>query len=425
MKKLILIIISLVICVFAANADSMTKVSNLNNGYRTFSGFSFDSYKPSDIGLEQKVNAEIQKVIADDKTAERTSKYAIVGHSQGGVRALAYAKMLKEQNPEEYKRLNAVITVSGIDKGLKALNGGFSPFLSRFNEDVGILKDGVVGVISAAPVLSSIAIGAGAIALCKNADEIKAKLIEFSPILNYVGCAVAGGTENELKELYDMMPKSSFINKNVAQTEEVKYKVQTGTEKVWYWTYKKVLGIKIYYFTYRNEPVYKTMTAYKDVPLFDSNLPVGYIVGADNNTIAMSGKENEIRKGVEWSKTAFRAAQAIHIAKCIGVVGLLTGSVKFAADCDDAAKWLDDVDGQICDLLGSDDNDGLVAKESQYYPKTFYNPLTKKTENVHTKVLGDEENGYIEHKEYNHMNIDPSKNTTIQDEIKRLLKKVN
>ena len=426
MKKYFLIITALLFCVIYANADSdadsLVRISGLYPGdYRIMSGFEFKEYEPSSIGLETKVNAEIAEVISKDKKANNTKPYAIVGHSQGGVRALAYAKMLKEQNPEEYKRLNAVITVSGIDRGLKALDGGFAPFLSRFNEDVCILKDGVVGIIDAAPILSAIGITAGAIALCVNSNEIKEKLKEFSPIMNYVGCAVAGGTEQQLKEIYDMMPKSSFINKNVAKTQAVKYKVQTGTKKVWYWDYKKVLGVKIYYYTYRNEPVYKTMTAYKDVPLFDSNLPVGYIVGGDNNTLGMAPNESQIREGVKWSKVAFRTAQAIHIARCVGVAGLFTGSVKFASDCENAANWLDDVDGQICDLLGSDENDGLVAKESQYYPKTFYNPKTKKEEVLHTEVLGDEECGYIEHKEYNHENINPETNETIQNEIVKLL----
>ncbi len=429
MKKYFLIITALLFCVIYANADSdadsLVNISGLYPGnYRILYGFDFERYEPSSIGLETKVNAEIAKVISDDKKANYTKPYAIVGHSQGGVRALAYAKMLKEQNPEEYNRLKAVITVSGIDKGLKALNGGFSPFLSRFNEDVCILKDGVIGVIDAAPVLSTIALGVGAIALCKNSNEIKAKLTEFSPIINYVSCAVSGGTESQLKEIYDMMPKSSFINKNVAKTQAVKYKVQTGTKKVWYWDYKKVLGVKIYYYTYRNEPVYKTMTAYKDVPLFDSNLPVAYIVGADNNTLGMADNESQIREGVKWSKVAFRTAQAIHIARCCGVIGLFTGSVKFASDCDNAAKWLDDVDGQICDLLGSDYNDGLVAKESQYYPQTFYNPKTGKTENVHTRVLDINGAGYIEHKEYNHKNIAPGDNPRIQNEIIWLLESI-
>ena len=38
---------------------------------------------------------------------------------------------------------------------------------------------------------------------------------------------------------------------------------------------------------------------------------------------------------------------------------------------------------------GSDENDGLVAKESQFYPKTFYNPATKQTSVVHLNVLSE------------------------------------
>ena len=46
------------------------------------------------------------------------------------------------------------------------------------------------------------------------------------------------------------------------------------------------------------------------------------------------------------------------------------------------------------DLKGSSENDGLVAKESQFYPKKFYNPATSKYEEVHSKVLGKTPEGY-------------------------------
>ena len=47
------------------------------------------------------------------------------------------------------------------------------------------------------------------------------------------------------------------------------------------------------------------------------------------------------------------------------------------------------------DLVGSSEHDGLVAKESQFYPKKIYNPDTKQEEEVHSNVLGEDDKGYV------------------------------
>lgn len=140
-------------CVFMSSFlfsdDLAGKVGNLKNGYRLFEGFDFSNYKPSPIGVDARVKAEVNHVIAQDKAAGKSGTYGIVGHSQGGLRVLAYATELKKQNKKEYDRLDAVITVSGIDKGLKALSGGFPSVKSRLMSDVNTLLGGfrsMVGV---------------------------------------------------------------------------------------------------------------------------------------------------------------------------------------------------------------------------------------------------------------------------------------
>ncbi len=413
------------------------KVQYTNNGYVFLKGFSFKTYEPSGIGIKERVDDEVEYIKNNYKDKDEKERYAIVGHSQGGLRALAYAKVLKEKDPEEYKRLKAVITVSGIDKGLKALDGGFSPFLSKLYKDIEILNNGVKGFVAAAPIMSLILSGAGCIALCANKEEIKNKITEISPIINYVLTAVQGGTEENMQEIYDMMPKSNFINKNVAQIETIERKERTGEQISWGWKSKKVLGIKCYYLSKCIVPTYTVYRTYKDVPLFDKDLPVGFIVGADNNTIGIAENEKEIRTGIKWSAAAFRTAEVIHLARTALVVGLVTGSLKFFNDCDNAALWLENVDDEICELLGSDENDGLVAKESQYYPKTF-NPNNQKNEQnetnkeieseeeiILTKVLGESEKGYIEYSQYNHENINPKDNDTIQKRIIKLLEELD
>jgi len=68
----------------------------------------------------------------------------------------------------------------------------------------------------------------------------------------------------------------------------------------------------------------------------------------------------------------------------------------------------------------SNENDGLVAKESQFYPTKFYNPATGATVAVHTNVLGSDPKGYVE-MNYNHKDICPGDNTDVLEEIKKML----
>jgi hypothetical protein len=44
-----------------------------------------------------------------------------VGHSQGGLRALAMSTYLKREDPELFKQLKVAITLSGIDLVIKSV----------------------------------------------------------------------------------------------------------------------------------------------------------------------------------------------------------------------------------------------------------------------------------------------------------------
>ena len=74
--------------------------------------------------------------------------------------------------PNEYKNLKAVITVSGIDKGIKALDGGFTPLKSKVQNDINTIYNGVNGFIIGMPLTSLVALVIGDIALCANKNTI-------------------------------------------------------------------------------------------------------------------------------------------------------------------------------------------------------------------------------------------------------------
>jgi hypothetical protein len=75
-------------------------------------------------------------------------------------------------------------------------------------------------------------------------------------------------------------------------------------------------------------------------------------------------------------------------------------------------------DGELNELKGAPENDGLVAKESQYYPRTFTDPNTGEVRNVHPNVLGGDAKGYIGYSQYNHKDIDKS------EDVKSMVKKM-
>ncbi len=109
----------------------------------------------------------------------------------------------------------------------------------------------------------------------------------------------------------------------------------------------------------------------------------------------------------------FETAQIVNHAECYFTFGLgfLTGHYEAYQNCCAARDWFNNVDGELNDLKGSNENDGLVAKESQFYPKNFYNPATGMYEEVHSKVLSDKDGkGYYE-VNLNHQAINRSDET--------------
>ncbi len=391
--------------------------------YRFFDGFGFESfdYNQHTVPLEKIVNDEINFVIDDDFNKNNTSKYGIVGYSQGGLRVLAYATMLRnmasDPNLEEserkkaldnYNRLGAIITMSGIDKGLKALENNFATARSKLMEDGNIVLNGIHGICKASVFLE---VTERAILdtlwISTPADIVdRIALVSSDVARSYIYAAWKGGAYEMIPELYDMVPGSDFIRRNVADTETVTYKRQTGTRK--YVTWEKV-GWCWWWWVEHTEPEYTTYTVYKDHPKFSSDLPVGYIVGTDNDTLKLCGEEaeNNIRTAASVFSTFCEIAQIINHAKCYTTLGIgfLTGHYTAYQNCCTARDWARNIGGEMNDLMGSNENDGLVAKECQFYPKDFYNPATGAYEEVHRKVLRDlDGKGYCEVKK-NHASI--------------------
>lgn len=411
MKKKYVALLACIVCMITpATAEEQPETIGTYNagvaGVTTYAfyGFNFEKYKASPLGLDAIVKNEHEFV-----KKKEAHDFAVVGHSQGGLRALAFATYLQNNDAAKLNNLQAVVTVSGIDQGLKALDGGLPAANAKIRRDVEILTDGAYGVLNAllpADLLLPL------LKYFTGFDEREFNklgwwLINFildkhpglsqwvKPALQATTAVAEQTTLNEYCEIRDMIPQSDFIKQNVIESKPYSYQVQTGTTRHLGW--ERVTnrwGWKYWALRWQYSPVYSTYIGYKHTSKLPENIPIGYIAGTKNNVLSIAGsKEQDIRNGLKWGGRIFAIAEGAHIVKCVRIVGLFTGSPRYAAACVKAREYCWNFDSRVNNLLGSSEHDGLVAKESQYIPKT-----------AHKKVLGRTTQGYTTFN-YNHAEI--------------------
>jgi hypothetical protein len=172
-----------------------------------------------------------------------------------------------------------------------------------------------------------------------------------------------------------------------------------------------VLGINVPHPWIATVPVYSYYNAYEDKPKFDPALPVGFIVGLNSNSLSvLKEKEKPVRDLLRGFEIAFGISEGLHIAKCFTLVGLVTGSITYANDAAQARRLMANFDSELNSIKGGSENDGLVALESQYYPKSFYHPGTGTTTTILKKVLGRKSEGFVR-TSFNHENIVKDRST--------------
>ena len=411
MKKKYVALLACIVCMITvATAEEQPKTIGTYNagvaGVTTYAfyGFDFEGYKASPLGLDAIVKNEHEFV-----KKKEAHDFAVVGHSQGGLRALAFATYLQNNDAAKLNNLQAVVTVSGIDQGLKALDGGLPAANAKIRRDVEILTDGAYGVLNALPpadlLLSLLKYFAGFDE--REFNKLGWWLINFildkhpglsqwvKPALQATTAAAEQATLNKYCEIRDMIPQSDFIKQNVIESKPYSYQVQTGTTRHLGW--ERVTnrwGWKYWALRWQYSPVYSTYIGYKHTSKLPETIPIGYIAGTKNNVLSIAGsKEQDIRDNLNKAGTVFAVAEGAHIVKTYLIYGLFLGSPRYAAACANARDYCWNFDSRVNNLLGSSEHDGLVAKESQYIPKT-----------AHKKVLGRTTQGYTTFN-YNHAEI--------------------
>jgi hypothetical protein len=375
-------------------------------------GFRALSYKKTDSGIEKIINdGEIPAIKngVTNRVTQANGPYSIIGYSQGGLRSLGYITQLKKKYPNDVKNIDAVITVAGIDQGLKMLEGGLGAFKKRASEKVNIVGNGLraaVGIYDIFYILGTI---------IPRDQAANASTAAFTLITNilppvfvpYFVSAWADPNSKNYQQLDDMIPEYDYISNNVVKTIKHSYRVKEGKELSCEWRYRKILGIKVWYLWIGYVDVYTFHTSNEVIPKFDPDVPVGFIVGLNSNTIGMAEEVVPgLRTQIKSAEEIFLWVEGIHIAKCVVLFGLFSGSVTYARDADRAKRFMADIDKELNNLKRQTENDGLAALESQYIPKTFTDPNTGKTRtNLKNPVLGGGTKGYAEMPNYNHKNI--------------------
>ena len=384
---------------FAAYKAKKINPSNYDVGTENayfLSGFSFNGYNKTYPSLETMTKAEVKAVVTgvkeDGKTIKKApdSGYGIIGHSQGGLRALAYATHLRsDYSAEEYKKLKAVVTVSGIDRGMQALDNDLFGVRVRVYEkaDVlwggiqavnepafvtGIVLAGALGIILGAVdptqgilsgIVTATAIGGmslGALMIAAIPPYMAIDIvINFLPegYMGYIRPAFSDVTKNAsqlgLQQIDDMRAGSGYMSKYVSTSSTKRYLVSLGSLYP-PWSWERIVYLKI--------PV--IIEEHTIDTKFDPNLPVGFIVGT-KNVIDTSKAED----AVKVMKMAFEVSYYYHVTKCCLGIGLITGSIGHAYNAAMAIDMTNNLHGTICHITQCYDGDGLVARDRQFYPQ--------------------------------------------------------
>jgi len=372
------------------SADTISSLFGKNVYF--LDGFDFEHYQSTDPGLQKITETEVSAVrngVSGTVTpVGRTDPYSLIGYSQGGLRALGFITQTEKSYQKSESNIDAVITISGINRGLKMLDGGLG-ILKRNASDkiVNVIGNGLraaAGIFSTSYIYSLIFPRN----MLATAIDIVIELLPSSWRPYYVE-AWNSTDASKYPQLGDMIPESKYIKDNVVVVGTKTYKVKTNeTVETGTMLDRTTDGSYIYMPYTRVVEEYRYYTRTGTVTQFDPSVPIGFIVGTDNDTIGMHEEKKEtINKALRGAGIAFGVVQGIHIVKCIGIIGLLSGSVTMARDADKAKKLMLDFDSTLNDMKGSTDNDGLVAVESQYIPQAHMdNPVLQGGEKGYSEL---------------------------------------
>lgn len=391
-----------------------------------FNGFPFEDYKASSVGMTDIIRDEYLAISRGGtytsipsygtKTVNKSDvPYTIIGYSEGGLRALGYATYIERNHPEEFEKLKGVITISGANKGFKAMEGGIDVFKHRVYSMADILVNGIKAVNITDPAHYTVP---AALPNPVNAENmmwhasmssgfnILLSLIFPGPLTNYVLPAFYTNDYNSIAEIRDLVPFSAFANTYVCDAKVEIKKLVVGTESI-------LIPSLIPYSVKVNKYEYYTVYSEEKIQ-FNKDLPVAYIAGTDNNTLGMFDDEQKVRDTLNGFATAFEAAEYYY--KGINMTtffDIFSSTSKLEQDARRAKMFLRNINYELNKLKGSTENDGLLAVDSMYY-----------TQGNVIKYTDEHGNEFFYHKvDANHSSIGLEVGNETWDKVEEILRK--
>lgn len=343
------------------------------------------------------LNTQIQHM---DKLYSDGKPKVLMGHSAGGLKAMAYASLLSQKGKKD--EVKGVITMGAPLKGFSALAQGKDnlnkKIESKINTIVGAadsLVDVSDSIISTtANLILGIPLPPGYINTAYQISKNNLKSI----LCNVVGYNVFKRPLDAIIDLdilgdsfvKDISPNSTFMNNYINPRASVKtagyyrtVKIDTGFgyHKAIWKTKRNCFGWKYSYISgWKWKKIYKTKQVWVDptynyYPKIDKKIPITMIVGQENDPLSAldSDAKNNVKKVMEAVKGSLTAAEVLlHVrsAKYYASIFLIYKGVEYtrkAIKCSDGRKLVENYKSEYGKLLGSTANDCFITEESQHY----------------------------------------------------------
>ena len=331
--------------------------------------------------LDEKVDQIMNKEsdIPGLTTQKEIPHQIVVGHSQGGLKAMGYMQKMKNGYQEN---IDAVISVDSPIVGFAGLDAGYGVMRRRVLDSIKIFERGAAATLRPSTPVST--------SMGKLYDEmpIEFKLNVFIYLYDTISKHF-GGDGFPMKELFDtiintiapcdaireitdMGPQSDFVRNNIQEKDvrTERYVKKRYLKPVIKWRF----GVPHVYFLIKNDYGYRTnVTITSKVPDY---APIGHIVGTDNDPIRLSNdedKEKNIRIVVSLAQVVFYHSAIRNESLALSFHWFPPIYNRFhtwARDSFRAADWCGNYKERWGDLIGGRNNDGFIAVATQTLPGT-------------------------------------------------------
>lgn len=365
------------------------------------------TYNKATYKVEQtSLNTQIQHM---DKLYTNGKPKVLMGHSAGGLKAMAYASLLNQKGKKN--EVKGIITMgaplkgfSGLAQGRDTLNKKIGSKMNTLANAADAVADTGINAIDAALSLvaplthlipaASLHYYPGRFTLIGTTIKAQLKYLFGSllghyifqqPIDTIINLGILGDSF-----VNDISPNSTFLNSYINPRTTVKTSGYCKTIKVYQgWGYyepvwktkRNCFGWKYSYISdWKWVDVYKTQQVWIDptynyYPRIDKNIPITMIVGQENDPLTALDSDTRklVKTGIDHTKNVLIAAEAWHHVKsgfAYASIFLIPLGMQYtlkAVACSDARKILENYKSEYGQLLGSTNNDCFITENSQQY----------------------------------------------------------